>query len=833
MITSNRKLQAEIDKVLKKVEEGAAEFDDTLSKVQEAGSQSQKEKHEAELKREIKKLQRFREQIKAWQTSSEIKNKSALAGPREQIENRMKLFKDLEKETKTKPYSKEGLSRFTPSYKPAQGRGATGTAITAAATHSAALSSNRRGLHGAGGNGGNDGGGSSSSNSSGKRGEGKRSRAGRQRKAVRETKGEQVCRWLDECVAAIDAEVAALAQQAAEAGGKKRKGGPKARDNAAATAAKQAEALRETHKESIAKVRELVAERHIKASFVEVYLKDDLDKLLESFVTRGGPGVSVGGGSGNGGDGDEVDIDYKFLINSASPTTIVEEEEGDGQDAADEDGEEEEEDEEEEDNNNNEDYDDSEGEEEEEEEKEEEDGNDDDDDDDECVVEEGEDEMNDTGNGDSGDTSTSPGSISTDEEGDVKEEKAPTSVPAAAAAAAATNGEEKKKGDPDVEKAETTKADTSQATTTAAQSSRFGDTKTQKADEKGDNAGTNNNNGTKKSAEGGVVAVTVVAGGDTNEEDDDVHMITSTTPQQKAPPPPTTGITITKTSAPLSPTQPQQQRYTRPSPTHQGFILNPASAAAMQQQQQTSQQPTKTRLFTTDERMTGGAIQISTSPQAGTGPGAGTGAPTSSAGALSSSSTSASLRSSYSSLGSSTSSQPQQQPQPQGRQGATQFVLDGPMQQQIQQQALTRINMIYRQFELWSGEILSAKERYVPAPYTPVEPVSEAPAWFPKQQLSVLNSQRVMARLKEETLVFAFYFRQGSYQQLLAARTLVKIGWRFHTVRKVWLLGKGEPTEKALDHETGDFCYYDWEAGTLEKKTLTGFKLEYKFIDKY
>lgn len=77
-----RKLMVEIDRTMKKVAEGVDLFDSIWSKVHEAPSQALKEKHEAELKREIKKLQRLRDQIKNWLSSSEVKDKGELLGAR-------------------------------------------------------------------------------------------------------------------------------------------------------------------------------------------------------------------------------------------------------------------------------------------------------------------------------------------------------------------------------------------------------------------------------------------------------------------------------------------------------------------------------------------------------------------------------------------------------------------------------------------------------------------------------------------------------------------------------------------------------------------------------
>eukprot|EP00854_Cymbomonas_tetramitiformis_P026325 gene26325-32285_t len=106
-----RKLQTEIERTLKKVTEGVEIFDGIWNKVYESENANQKEKFEADLKKEIKKLQRYRDQIKTWSASSEIKDKKALLDARKLIEREMERFKVCEKETKTKAFSKEGLGQ--------------------------------------------------------------------------------------------------------------------------------------------------------------------------------------------------------------------------------------------------------------------------------------------------------------------------------------------------------------------------------------------------------------------------------------------------------------------------------------------------------------------------------------------------------------------------------------------------------------------------------------------------------------------------------------------------------------------------------------------------
>ncbi|BGP55850.1 hypothetical protein JCM8202_002659 [Rhodotorula sphaerocarpa] len=108
-----RKLQTEIDKTLKKVQEGVEVFEGIFEKIQASSNQTQKEKLESDLKTQIKKLQRLRDQIKTWMTSNDIKDKQPLVDHRKLIETQMERFKACEKEMKTKAFSKEGLNAAT------------------------------------------------------------------------------------------------------------------------------------------------------------------------------------------------------------------------------------------------------------------------------------------------------------------------------------------------------------------------------------------------------------------------------------------------------------------------------------------------------------------------------------------------------------------------------------------------------------------------------------------------------------------------------------------------------------------------------------------------
>lgn len=110
----------EIDRTLKAVTQGVEVFESTFDKLNHASNATQKDKLETDLKTQIKKLQRMRDQIKVWLGNSDIKDKSSLVENRKLIETvceskgsadnqQMERFKALEKEMKMKAFSKEGL----------------------------------------------------------------------------------------------------------------------------------------------------------------------------------------------------------------------------------------------------------------------------------------------------------------------------------------------------------------------------------------------------------------------------------------------------------------------------------------------------------------------------------------------------------------------------------------------------------------------------------------------------------------------------------------------------------------------------------------------------
>lgn len=84
---ANRKIQQEIDKCFKAVAIGVEAFDEQYEKYEHSTNNSQRDKLVDNLKKECKKLQRLRDQIKTWAAGNDVKDKGPLQEKRELIES--------------------------------------------------------------------------------------------------------------------------------------------------------------------------------------------------------------------------------------------------------------------------------------------------------------------------------------------------------------------------------------------------------------------------------------------------------------------------------------------------------------------------------------------------------------------------------------------------------------------------------------------------------------------------------------------------------------------------------------------------------------------------
>lgn len=99
-----------------------------------------------------------------------------------------------------------------------------------------------------------------------------------------------------------------------------------------------------------------------------------------------------------------------------------------------------------------------------------------------------------------------------------------------------------------------------------------------------------------------------------------------------------------------------------------------------------------------------------------------------------------------------------------------------------------------------------------PRHYRPLHPYPYTPAHFPQEPLAIFDDPRLYSRLESDTLFYAFYYRQGTYQQYLAAKALKSQSWRFHKQYQTWFQRHEEPKAITEDYEQGTYRFFDYES---------------------
>lgn len=101
-----------METIFKKIHEGLDLFNYYFTRHEASTSDSQREKLESDLKKEIKKLQKFRDQIKTWQGNGSLEAAIAplkLQEHRRLVEEAMECYKDVEKNSKMKSFSNQSI----------------------------------------------------------------------------------------------------------------------------------------------------------------------------------------------------------------------------------------------------------------------------------------------------------------------------------------------------------------------------------------------------------------------------------------------------------------------------------------------------------------------------------------------------------------------------------------------------------------------------------------------------------------------------------------------------------------------------------------------------
>ena len=95
--------------------------------------------------------------------------------------------------------------------------------------------------------------------------------------------------------------------------------------------------------------------------------------------------------------------------------------------------------------------------------------------------------------------------------------------------------------------------------------------------------------------------------------------------------------------------------------------------------------------------------------------------------------------------------------------------------------------------------------------YRPEVPTPSV-AGYPQEPLPIFDDPRLYGRIEPDTLFYVFYYKQGTYQQYLAAKALKEQSWRFHKQYQTWFQRHEEPKQITEEFEKGTYRFFDYES---------------------
>jgi len=101
-----------------------------------------------------------------------------------------------------------------------------------------------------------------------------------------------------------------------------------------------------------------------------------------------------------------------------------------------------------------------------------------------------------------------------------------------------------------------------------------------------------------------------------------------------------------------------------------------------------------------------------------------------------------------------------------------------------------------------------------PKHYKPTQKYN-TPNHYPQEPLPIFDDPALYRRVDTDTLFYVFYYRQGTYQQYLAAKELKRQSWRFHKQYQTWFQRHEEPKTITEEYEQGTYRFFDYESTWL------------------
>jgi len=86
------------------------------------------------------------------------------------------------------------------------------------------------------------------------------------------------------------------------------------------------------------------------------------------------------------------------------------------------------------------------------------------------------------------------------------------------------------------------------------------------------------------------------------------------------------------------------------------------------------------------------------------------------------------------------------------------------------------------------------------------------PSFYPQEPTTITDDQSLYGRIDTDTLFYVFYYRQGTYEQLMASKSLKAQSWRFHKQYQTWFQRHEEPKNITEEFEQGTYRFFDYES---------------------
>ncbi|KAI0069224.1 hypothetical protein BV25DRAFT_1910918 [Artomyces pyxidatus] len=141
---------------------------------------------------------------------------------------------------------------------------------------------------------------------------------------------------------------------------------------------------------------------------------------------------------------------------------------------------------------------------------------------------------------------------------------------------------------------------------------------------------------------------------------------------------------------------------------------------------------------------------------------------------------------------------------------------------------MTNLDQVHKLLEGGYANMPQPQDTEKPKYYVPRNPY-QSPSYYPQTTNPILSSPGLFSQLDVETLFYVFYFLPGTYQQYLAAKELKRQSWRFHVKYLTWFQRHSEPQAITDEYEQGVYVYFDWEGSWCQRKK-SDFRFEYRYL---